>query len=58
MSDNDPDNARRPRNDYAAQMARSEFGRHYIDPERIEQTLRDGEIVLRHKAVKARERPR
>lgn len=35
--------------DFAAQMARAEFGRHYIDAERIEQTLKDGEIVFRHR---------
>jgi hypothetical protein len=37
--------------DFAARMARSEFGRHYIDPGRIEQTLWDGEIVFRHKPL-------
>lgn len=32
--------------DFAAQMARAEFGRHYVDPGRIEQTLKYGEIVF------------
>jgi hypothetical protein len=31
-------------------MARAEFGRHYIDTRRIEQTLRQGEIVFKDKA--------
>ncbi|MEO6340323.1 MAG: hypothetical protein ABIO39_09820 [Caulobacteraceae bacterium] len=44
--------------DYATQMARAEFGRHYVDPERIEQTLKDGEIVFRHKPGDRRERRR
>ena len=52
----DQDDPKRPRDDYAARMARAEFGRHYVDPERIEQTLRDGEIVFRHKPPRRRER--
>jgi hypothetical protein len=49
MSDEEHPRSRRPRDDYAAQMARSEFGRHYLDPERVEQILYDGEIVVRLK---------
>ncbi|CAN5255004.1 hypothetical protein BH11PSE2_BH11PSE2_18810 [soil metagenome] len=40
--------------DYAAQMARAEFGRHYIDPERVEQTLYYGEILLKPKPPQRR----
>jgi hypothetical protein len=36
--------------DFAAQMARAEFGRHYVDSGRIEQVLKRGEIVFQHKA--------
>jgi len=35
--------------DFAAQMARAEFGRFYIDTERVEQALQRGEIVFRDK---------
>jgi hypothetical protein len=35
--------------DFATQLARAEFGRHYIDTRRVEQTLKDGEILLSHK---------
>jgi hypothetical protein len=39
-------------------MARAEFGRHYVDAGRIEQALRDGEIVFQHKERRRRGRPR
>lgn len=32
--------------DFAAQMARAEFGRHYVDAWQIEQTLKHGEIIF------------
>ncbi len=35
--------------DFAAQMARAEFGRHYIDPDRLNQVLENGEIVFRRR---------
>lgn len=41
-------------NDYAAQMARAEFGRFYVDPARVRQELRDGEIVVTDKRALAR----
>ena len=44
--------------DFAAQMARAEFGRHYVDTGRIEQALKDGEIVFRHRAPGRRRGPR
>lgn len=50
-----PPQARDP--DYAAHMARAEFGRFYLDPERVEQTLRDGEIVFRPKTPPRRPKP-
>ena len=40
--------------DFAARMAKAEFGRHYLDAGRIGQTLERGEIVFRHKR---REKP-
>jgi hypothetical protein len=40
--------------DFAEQMARAEFGRHYVDTGRIEQALRRGEIVFQHKAPSRR----
>lgn len=43
--------------DYAAHMARAEFGRFYLDAERVEQTLWDGEIVIRHKPPARRRKP-
>jgi hypothetical protein len=55
MSDHDSRNDRRLRADYAAQMARAEFGRHYVDPDRLEQTLKNGEIVLRQKPRRRRD---
>lgn len=58
MSDQDHDNTRKARADYAAQMARAEFGRHYVDTERVEQVLDNGEIVLRHKRPVSRDRLR
>ena len=58
MSDQDHDKDREARADYAARMARAEFGRHYVDPERVEQVLNDGEIVFRHKRPRRRETPR
>ncbi len=58
MSDQDHDKDRDSRADYAARMARAEFGRHYVDPDRLEQVLNDGEIVFRHKRNESRRKPR
>ena len=58
MSDNHDHKERDPRADYAARMARAEFGRHYVDPDRVEQVLNDGEIVFRHKRPRRGEGPR
>ena len=58
MSDNQNDKDRAARADYAARMARAEFGRHYVDPDRVEQVLNDGEIVFRPKRDNGRQRPR
>lgn len=44
--------------DFAAQMARAEFGRHYVDADRTCQTLHKGEIVFRDKAPPRRATPR
>jgi len=43
--------------DFAAQMARAEFGRHYVDTGRVEQALEHGEIVFRHKRPDRRRTP-
>ena len=48
--DDDPDQGP----DFAARMARAEFGRHYVDPGRVEQALREGVIVLREKRPRRR----
>jgi len=37
--------------DFAARMARAEFGRHYIDTGRVEQSLEHGEIIFRHRKL-------
>lgn len=51
MSDKHSPKDERPEGeDFAARMARAEFGRHYVDPRRIEPALRGGEMVLRDKA--------
>ena len=44
--------------DFAAQMARAEFGRHYLDTARVEQTLADGAIVSRPRTSGERKRRR
>lgn len=58
MRDVESGSTPRRASDYAAQMARAAFGRHYIDAERIEQTLKHGEIVFQHKTHGRRGRPR
>jgi hypothetical protein len=40
--------------DFAAQMARAEFGRFYVDGARIEQTLQQGAVVFRDKRSRHR----
>jgi hypothetical protein len=44
--------------DFAAQMARAEFGRHYVDTARVEQTLADGAIASRPRDLGPRRRRR
>ncbi len=67
MSDQNPSRPRHARAqspqldrdpDYAARMARAEFGRFYLDTARVEQTLKEGEIVFRHKASDPRRKAR
>jgi hypothetical protein len=60
MADRDNPKSRRgsepppEESDFAAQLARAEFGRHYVDPRRVQQTLKDGEIVFVQRPAKGR----